>query len=166
MATLVLSALLDTISIKTESAAKLKVAANNSTFRRESANHAMKDIKSSMDSAKLLTALPLKTSDVPLGLMESALNAQEGGSSMLKKFVFQSVIFAQPGVKKELAPAAIEDMTSLMENVKLTMITLPQMTSTAKLGLMELAYNVIAELSLMLTKNAQLSAANAIPSIN
>ena len=164
--TLVLSVLQDTISIKMEFAAKLKVVASNSTLWRESAKSAMKDIILSMANAKEQTTLPLRMSDAPLGLMESALSAQEDGSSMLKKFVFQLVIFALPGVKKEFAPAAIEGMTSLMENVKLTMIILLKMTSIVKLGSMELVWNVVTEPSLMLIKNVQLSAVNAIPSIN
>lgn len=80
--TLAFNAPTDTSSIKTESAAKSKVHANNSIPKKEFAKNAMKVTQSSMANA-LKWINPAQTmSDVPNGKMESAPNALRDGSSM------------------------------------------------------------------------------------
>jgi hypothetical protein len=111
----------DTTSIRTESAAKSKLHANNSIPKKESARNVIKDTQLSMANVLKSIKAPQTTLDAPNGKTECALNAQRDGTSMLTRCVFKSATSAHPGTNK-LEPAlnATMGLLWLKESVLLT----------------------------------------------
>lgn len=108
----------DTTSIKTESAARFRELASNSTQRKESAKSATKATQLSMVNAPSLTPPPKSISDAPSGKVESALPALNVGTSTPPKFAPPSVTYAPPGMMlPEPASPATTDTPSPTEPV-------------------------------------------------
>ena len=164
----VLSAPLDTTSIKTESAVKSRVLASSSTNRKEFAKNVTKDTQSSTDAAKESMSLKPTTSDAPSGLMVSVLSAPRDGSSMLMVFAPPSVITAPLGTKPQvLALPATTDLSLSKETVSLMLIPVlfPRATSSAKSGIRKTVLSAQPEVSSMLMDFVSLLAHNATLSI-
>lgn len=159
---------IDTISTKMESAVKSKALASNSTFKKESANNAIKATPSSTEDARESTKTRLTILDALFGLKAFVSPAQRDGTSMLKMSASQSVTSAQLGMKPlVLAILATTDPLSKMEPVSPMSILASYLSQTfyAKPGQKNHASSAQKEVSSMLMDFAWLLALNAILSI-